>query len=425
MNDSKCFLVMPEPMAKKYKFSVYNLYLDAGMGLVYNTCSQAISSFENHLLQEEDIPELLENGFIVRLEADELAEIKAEYDSRDQYSDELHLILATTLDCQFRCFYCYESHPKVYMTDDVKQAILRLAEKHAANGKNISVVWYGGEPMLDFDTVRSLSEKLIKLCERYKVMYSASMISNGYAFDPEKVGLLDAYRIGSIQITLDGTKDVHEMRRPMLDNTPSFERIMENLKLIYSRSKTTVHLRINVDKTNIDSTHELLRYCSENGLCDIDVNLGMMKAFGCDHSCGARNTNLFTMSDFSAEFLRFRDSCEQLGFKRAVHKMFPFYKLNSCTMDAPNAYVIDPYGWVYKCISLVGQKERSIGNVTEIFDENAHTQYSPFSSDACSTCKYLPVCKGGCLLNNGGRARECNIWKFITGDLIVRDVASK
>lgn len=109
MNDSKCFLRMPSAMASMYKFSAYNIYLDEVMGLIYNTYSQAISSFEDFVLKEEDIPDLVENGFIVRLETDELAEIKVEYDSRELFSNELHLIIATTLDCQFRCFYCYES----------------------------------------------------------------------------------------------------------------------------------------------------------------------------------------------------------------------------------------------------------------------------------------------------------------------------
>ena len=425
MNDSKCFLRMPATMASMYKFSAYNIYLDEGMGLVYNTYSQAISSFEDFVLKEEDVPDLVENGFIVRLGTDELAEIKAEYDSRELLSNELHLIIATTLDCQFRCFYCYESHPKVYMTDDVKQAIRELAENHAMIGKNISVVWYGGEPMLDFGTIQSLSDRFIEICERHNVLYSASMISNGYAFHPENVGLLDAYRIGSIQITLDGMKEVHEMRRPLLDNTASFDQIVGNMKLIQDQSNAKVHLRINVDKSNIDSAHELLLYCSENGLSDIDVNLGMMKAFGCDHSCDPCNTNLFRMSEFSTEFLRFRYLCEKLGFTSAVEKMSPEYKINSCTMDAPNAYVIDPYGWVYKCISLVGQKERSIGNILAAFDENAHTKYSPFSSKRCMVCKYFPVCKGGCLLNNSGMSKECNVWRYITSDLILRDVINE
>lgn len=56
------------------------------------------------------------------------------------------------------------------------------------------------------------------------------------------------------------------MRRPLLDNAASFDQIVGNMKLIQEQSNVRVHLRINVDKSNIDSAHELLLYCSENDL---------------------------------------------------------------------------------------------------------------------------------------------------------------
>lgn len=423
MSENKCFLVMPEKMACEYKLSKYNIYLDASIGLVYNTITQAVSAFDNHIIDRNDIAELLDCGFIVPVEKDEFSEIKNEYDSREQFSNELHLIIATTLDCQFRCFYCYESHPKVYMTDEVKQAVLRLVEHHAMSGKNISVVWYGGEPMLDFESICMFSKKFIDVCQTYGVSYRASMISNGYLFPPEKIAVLDELRIEAVQITLDGMKDIHEQRRPLMNSNSSFDCIIQNMKNIKKKTDAEVHLRINVDKSNIESAYELVRYCSYVGLNEIDVNLGMMKVFGCDHLCGVYNPNLFTMKEFSEEFLRFRDYIEDLGFEKAVKKMVPEYKINSCTMDAPNSYVIDPYGWVYKCISQVGQKEHNVGNVLTGFDERPHTIYSPFLSKQCSSCKYFPVCKGGCILNNSGRFTECNVWKYITEELVLREIA--
>lgn len=89
-------------------------------------------------------------------------------------------------------------------------------------------------------------------------------------------------------------------------------------------------------------------------------------------------------------------------------------------MDAPNAYVIDPNGFVYKCISRVGREEYSIGHVGNGFgfDADAHKKVTPFDSESCKTCKYFPICKGGCLMNNMGVDKECNIWKFMTEELI-------
>lgn len=423
MNGYKCFLTMPEKMACTYKFSQYNIYLDESRGLVYNTRTQAVSEFDNHTLDINDALELVDCGFIVPIDIDELDEIRGEYEERSRISNEFHLILAITLDCQFRCVYCYESHPKVYMTEDVKTAITGAVKDYAVAGKDISIVWYGGEPLLDFESIRMLSSRFIDICNKYGVKYHASMISNGYLFSLESIAELEDLRIESVQITLDGMEDVHEQRRPLMNEGSSFDRIVQNMKNIKMNTNVDVHLRINVDKSNIESAYELVQYCSFAGLDNIDVNLGMMKVFGCDHACGTATANLFTMKEFAEEFLRFRDHIEKLGFEKAVKKMVPEYKINSCTMDAPNAYVIDPYGWVYKCISQVGQKEHNIGNVLTGFDESAHNICNPFQSNRCTACKYFSVCKGGCLLNNAGKSVECNVWKYITEALVLREVS--
>ena len=68
------------------------------------------------------------------------------------------------------------------MNADVKKNIIDLVKDHAAAGKNISVVWYGGEPLLDFESVCMLSKSFIDVCRTYGVNYHASMLSNGYLF---------------------------------------------------------------------------------------------------------------------------------------------------------------------------------------------------------------------------------------------------
>ena len=65
MHHINCFLKMPEDMAKEYKFSAYNLYLDETRGLVYNTVTQAVSEFEEKEIRPDDLSELIECGFIV------------------------------------------------------------------------------------------------------------------------------------------------------------------------------------------------------------------------------------------------------------------------------------------------------------------------------------------------------------------------
>lgn len=74
MRNNKCFLTMPAEVACAYKFSKYNIYLEASKGLVYNSVSQAVSMFENPIIDLKSIPELIDSGFIVPVDTDELSE---------------------------------------------------------------------------------------------------------------------------------------------------------------------------------------------------------------------------------------------------------------------------------------------------------------------------------------------------------------
>ena len=137
MNHTNCFLRLPEELATKYKLSVYNIYLYETKGLVYNTVTQAVSEFEDKVLCADDLLDLVECGFIVPEEKDEKEALRDEYNHRA----ELHLIIALTLDCQFRCVYCYEKHPCVYMNDPTKGAVIDMVHSYAKARKIL--VLYG------------------------------------------------------------------------------------------------------------------------------------------------------------------------------------------------------------------------------------------------------------------------------------------
>ena len=143
----------------------------------------------------------------------------------------------------------------------------------------------------------------------------------------------------------------------------------------------------------------------------------MLKTFGCNGCCSTCN-NLFSIEEFATEYLKFRRYLASKGFHRACSKMQPIPKMNACTIDSPNAYVVDPTGECYKCISQVGKKEHGIGNVNSTYQKNAHLRYSAFDFDDCRQCKYLPICQGGCLYKKTIDKSECEIWGHITEALV-------
>lgn len=412
-------VTLENKLKKKYELSAYNLYIPQKNSIaIFNTRTSNIVELDSPMIIAEYVEDLLRLGMIVTKETSELKQLEEEYNNRSLHCNCFNAIVAITLDCQCRCFYCYETHPKVYMDDRTKGSLIELVKKHASLGENINIVWYGGEPLLDFQTIVELTTRFKLICKEYDVNYSAQMISNAYGFDNRIISQIDDLKIKEVQITLDGLREEHNKRRPVIGDKDPFEKIINNIFQINCTSNTNIKVRINVDKKNIEEAYRVIDLLKDYNLEHFDITLGMLKTFGCTGHC-TRCNSLFSMEEFADEYVRFRDYLKINGFEKACSKMQPITKMNACTLDSPNSYVIGPDGECYKCISQVGEKEHSIGNINTRFNENSHERYNAFSFEDCRSCKYLPICRGGCLYRKSKiDTKECEIWKYCTEELI-------
>lgn len=75
----------------------------------------------------------------------------------------LLLTINPTLACNFACPYCFEStHANLFMNDYVEDAILMFIQKYKSVTQ-LHVTWFGGEPLLAFDRIKSLSQRILNL----------------------------------------------------------------------------------------------------------------------------------------------------------------------------------------------------------------------------------------------------------------------
>jgi len=70
--------------------------------------------------------------------------------------DVLNLTILPTEQCNFRCFYCYESFKLGKMSKETSDSILKLVQKRASTLKILTIGWFGGEPLMAKDIVLSL-----------------------------------------------------------------------------------------------------------------------------------------------------------------------------------------------------------------------------------------------------------------------------
>ena len=175
----------------------------------------------------------------------------AETDNMTKFSKgSLHLVLATTMDCNFACPYCYENRRKGKMSIAVQDAIVQFIEANINNGVHkLDVTWYGGEPLLYPDIVESLAARIRSLADRSGCELTMYMVTNGYLFTPDLVELIDRIGVVKVQITLDGLKEHHDSRRHLRDGRGTFDKIVENLRL-FEEYAIRVDIRMNVDNEN-------------------------------------------------------------------------------------------------------------------------------------------------------------------------------
>lgn len=339
---------------------------------------------------DDDTKELLRKMKVVEVNDEmERNKLKFNFLSRRFNPHHLYLTINPTLACNFACPYCFESsHPAHFMTDEVEDAILSFIQKRV-NATHLHVTWFGGEPLLAFNRIVSLSKRMQGL----GMEYGAGMITNGYLLTPDKVALFEELQISSVQITIDGSEQTHNSRRCLKNGGATYSTILKNIEEAQKCSpNTSISVRVNIDRTNSHEFFEVLRYFKTQKYPRVSVYPG----FVTDISGSGKNHCLYD-SNAMAAFLK--DAYNKQGCHSQL--FYPASIARVCAVRNPNAIVIGPLGELYKCWNDVGDFSRSYGSIDgTLTNEEVLYEYlvkaDHLNDPACNECAFFPVCDGGC-----------------------------
>jgi len=428
----------------QYKPSFYNLVipLNEEKFILFNTLRNVVAKIDRETkealetcslerLDNEIITRMKETGIIVSKNLNELDYLK--------YLRMLHLMhigssprvgvtLVMTYACNLACPYCYEGNKKTkegLLTSKKIETILTFTKNHAQGDKKplVHISFYGGEPLLNWKGCKYALKRLEEMKDNGEIQdYSTGFVTNGVLINEDVINAINEYNVYSMQITLDGPRDVHDKRRVKVNGEGTFDEIIENIKLLkneVNNEKFHLGLRINVDKTNYKRIPELLDFLKSEGLNDLLISYGIVR------------NNIPYCSDCDALVFLGRDLPEYLPFlwKEAYKRGFkintrPNIKLGYCVYDRPFGYVIDPELKVYPCWEMVGDDKYCIGRIKENGEFESEPLYyttksrNPLDFEECKSCKLLPICMGGCAAesirrNGHPNGPGCDINKYI------------
>ena len=178
---------------------------DAGKKAYYNLLTHEVIAAN---LNELDTPELrrylIENWYLVPEEHDDqqlVDECRAVLTLMDSWPKKIHAFhIFTTLDCNARCFYCFEKRmPGSEMTKETAARAVEYMQEQA-DGELIKIVWFGGEPLFNYPVIDFITNGL----KEKGLQFESDMISNGLLFDDELVEKAKSiWNVKSVQITLE------------------------------------------------------------------------------------------------------------------------------------------------------------------------------------------------------------------------------
>lgn len=145
----------------------------------------------------------------------------------------LHIVVVT-LKCDHKCIYCQSSAKNFASTkfdmslSTAKQVVDKIFE---STSPNITIEFQGGEPLLNFEAVRFITDYAHKKNEVEKKRLFISLVSNFSPMDETKFDYLIDKKVGMCT-SLDGPEKLHNKNRVHLEKRNSYRQTIKWIKKI-------------------------------------------------------------------------------------------------------------------------------------------------------------------------------------------------
>lgn len=312
-----------------------------------------------------------------------------------------------TEDCNLRCKYCYITHKKANKVMDFNTAKLfidYLFEDKIARKEAVILEFIGGEPLLEVGLIDEICDyfKLISYekNDEWYWNYRISISTNGVNYSDEDVQKFVKKNIGklSIGITIDGTKEKHDLQRVYPSEKGSYDDIMKSIPLWVSQLHS--HTKVTFASDDLKYLKESIIELWNMGIKSVAANVVFENVWkeGDDQLF---EVQLHELADYIIDNeLYNKYNCTL--FSDSLGGYYSSSDLNSTYCGAGKMMAIDADGNIFPCIrykdySLNNQPEWKIGDLDNNINMEmlrpfvlAMTKYQ--SNPVCLECEVATGC---------------------------------
>lgn len=419
-------------MSVIHKFSLngINIVVDVNSGAIHVLDDEAFNILdyysENNI---ENIIEILKDKYssekiieayneIKELEKEGLLYSKDEYEYHPSFVNRKPVVKALCLhvahDCNLKCKYCFASQgdfggERKLMSYEIGKKSLDFLIENSGSRRNLEVDFFGGEPLMNWEVVKSLVEYGNSIAEEKNKNFRFTITTNGVLLDDEKIKYINKH-MHNVVLSLDGRKNINDSMRPTLNDKGSYEVIVPKFKkLIDERSKDKYYyVRGTFTRQNLDFSNDVIHFA------DLGFDLTSVEPVVDNEE----NPYALREEDIPKIFEEYEKLAVEYASRKLKGDNFTFFhflidlnqgpcvikRLTGC--GAGSEYMaITPEGDMYPCHQFVGNEEFRLGNILneelniprdiQLKFQNAHV----YSKEECRNCWAKFYCSGGCHAN--------------------------
>ncbi len=335
----------------------------------------------------------------------ERIELNSTKDLKWTNSEPRALNLLISQDCNLKCGYCYANHgtygseKKLMNYDTAKKCIDKLLSKDYDN----YIVFFGGEPLLNFTLIKRIDSHLNK--KNLRAKYTA--ITNGTIMNDEIKDFINK-KFLNLCISLDGPKNINDRQRFGI-NESVHDCVVETIEKLHPRSYPILIKSI-ATKKSVNQLREIVKHVSSLNIDSMAIESvrdvpSESEFFISDNDYQVYINQLVSILTNNINKLA---NGEKAEFKTYIYNILiqmitKTRKINMCSAGR-EFITVTADGDVYPCHMFLRFNEFHMGNVHdedfpgEKFNRLRELFYKAnvYNSPECNACWARFLCGGEC-----------------------------
>ncbi len=321
------------------------------------------------------------------------------------------MVLEVAQDCNLRCTYCYAEGgayggERRLLTPKMARKAVRLLIREAGDREAVTLVLFGGEPLLNMPAVEAAVEEAVLRGKETGKRVQISLTTNGTLLKPETIDFLQRHHV-SVSVSLDGPSDLHDANRPDVAGQGSYAKILPKLQGLLKNCTAPVAARVTLTPdqwTRIEEVYDHLM-----GLGFHEVGIAPASPITTDLLPDSVQEEEL-LEGFATMTQRFKDEAEQgriLPFSNILDLLGRLHlgQTQSVACGAGFGYLaVDADGNFFPCHRLAGEESFRVGNLDSGADAekivSSLATLTDGKAEMCSDCWARTLCTGGCHYEN-------------------------